>query len=107
MFCYIYMFMRSFHSIRLFLGTLLIGVAFTSCEFDNLEAGNGPIVLGDPATIVTEEDAQYLEDFVNDLKDELPDTIPAVIEEKDTLNNVAQAQQLEKQQEQESMNAHK
>lgn len=96
--------MRSFYTFRNLIGTLVIGTIFTACDLNKMEAGNGPIILGDAATIVTEEDSQYLEDFVNDLKDQTPDT-PEVIIEKDTFNNVAIAQHLAKQQEQDSIKA--
>lgn len=58
----------------------LLGVAFAGSLFaascdgssENSKAGNKPITLGDPSTIVTEKDSIYLQDMVADLKpDEL------------------------------------
>ena len=94
--------MRSFHFFRLLIGVISISAVFTACDLNQMESNNGPILLGDASTIVTEEDPQYLEDFVNDLKDQSPDN-PEVAIEKDTFSNVAQAQQLAKQQAQDSI----
>lgn len=47
-----------------------------ACGNDQPNKGK-PIVLGDPATIVTEADSQYLQDFVADIK---PVERPAVVE---------------------------
>ncbi len=38
-----------------------------ACGNDSPNRGK-PIVLGDPATIVTEADSQYLQDFVADIQ---------------------------------------
>lgn len=55
----------------LFLGCALVA----SCN--NSPKGNhGPIKLGDPSTIVTEEDPQKLQDLVVDLKPEIPPSTP-------------------------------
>ena len=48
--------------------------AFTSCNNNTKANSGGPIVLGDPATIVTETDSQYLQDMVMDY---LPVKAPA------------------------------
>lgn len=50
--------------------SLFIAIAalfLQSCGNDSPNRGK-PIVLGDPATIVTESDSQYLQDFVADIK---------------------------------------
>lgn len=54
--------MRSFNLI-IVAGALLL----QACGNDQPNKGK-PIVLGDPATIVTETDSQYLQDFVADIK---------------------------------------
>lgn len=74
-----------------------------ACNFSTADAGRGPIVLGDPNTIVTETDNKYLEDAVNDLADTEPET--ALPEDKDAFNNVATANQLAKQQSNDSIAA--
>jgi hypothetical protein len=52
---------------RNFCVTLSVSVLiFASCK-DNGSKTNKPIVLGDSATIVTETDSQYLQDFVGDI----------------------------------------
>jgi hypothetical protein len=56
--------------------------AFTSCNNNTKASDGGPIVLGDPTTIVTEADSQYLQDMVLDYKPAkvstpAPDTIAA------------------------------
>ena len=40
---------------------------FVSCKEDKKQ-NNGPIILGDPATIVTETDSKYMSDFVDDIQ---------------------------------------
>jgi hypothetical protein len=42
-------------------------VLLASCGNNKPSANNGPIVLGDTATIVTEKDSQYLKDDIMDL----------------------------------------
>lgn len=70
--------MRSFN-LLIIAGAILL----QSCGNDSPNRGK-PIVLGDPATIVTETDSQYLQDFVADVKPlqpvttELPATDTAV-----------------------------
>lgn len=54
--------MRSFN-LLIIAGAILL----QSCGNDSPNRGK-PIVLGDPATIVTETDSQYLQDFVADVK---------------------------------------
>ncbi|OSZ82702.1 hypothetical protein CAP35_05415 [Chitinophagaceae bacterium IBVUCB1] len=46
---------------------VLTALLLQSCGSDSPNRGK-PIVLGDPATIVTETDSQYLQDFVADIK---------------------------------------
>lgn len=43
-------------------------IALFSCNNEGGSGSNKPIVLGDPSTIVTETDTQYLQDFVADIK---------------------------------------
>lgn len=70
--------MRSFN-LLIIAGAILL----QSCGNDSPNRGK-PIVLGDPATIITETDSQYLQDFVADVKPlqpvttELPATDTAV-----------------------------
>jgi hypothetical protein len=44
-----------------------ICLAAASCDSSDRVGSRGPIVLGDPATIVTETDSQYLRDFITDI----------------------------------------
>lgn len=46
----------------------LMCMSLYACNDTNSQASRGPIVLGDPATIVTETDPQYLTDFVADVQ---------------------------------------
>lgn len=48
-------------------------VSFTACQ-SGVNKSHGPIVIGDSATIVTETDSKYLEDFVTDIQQNTPDT---------------------------------
>ena len=41
-------------------------IGFTSCTESRNTSSGAPIVLGDPSTIVTETDSQYLRDMVMD-----------------------------------------
>ncbi|HZH88033.1 MAG TPA: hypothetical protein VFD78_02535 [Chitinophagaceae bacterium] len=70
---------------------LLLGVSLImSCENQGeTSSENAPaIVLGDPATIVTEEDSQYLTNNIIDLKEreiiELPEKVAAAQQEEST-----------------------
>jgi len=45
-----------------------ICIAISSCDTADRGGSRGAIVLGDPATIVTETDSQYLRDFVADAR---------------------------------------
>jgi len=56
--------------------TATIFVSLTACK-DGVTKSHGPIVLGDSAAIVTETDAKYLEDFVNDIQQNTADTTVA------------------------------
>lgn len=49
------------------LAILSAAIILQSCGTENPNRGK-PIVLGDPATIVTETDSQYLQDFVADVR---------------------------------------
>ena len=73
---------------RFILGFMLVGglLTFESCSNSstNEKAGGKPIVLGDPSTIVTETDSNYLKDMVVDLKPSYAD-IP-----RDTIQAPAQ-----------------
>lgn len=73
--------MRSFNLLIL-AGAILL----QSCGNDSPNRGK-PIVLGDPATIVTETDSQYLQDFVADIKPLQP-----VITEQQPTTDTATAQ---------------
>lgn len=56
---------------RFLLGVAFVGSLFVaSCDgsSENSKAGGKPIVLGDPSTIITENDSTYLQDMVADLK---------------------------------------
>lgn len=80
---------------------------WTACDLNKMDTAKGAIVLGDPSTIVTETDAQYLEDAVTDLNDSVLQEEAILVEEKDTFNNVATAQRLAQQQTQDSIAAAK
>lgn len=60
----------------------IVSILFLSCG-GNQKHTNGPIVLGDSSTIVTETDPKYLSDFVDDIQLQKPviDTTPAIKEE--------------------------
>lgn len=80
----------------------ILNIGFTSCDSVQQDASRGPIVLGDPATIVTETDTQFLGDIVMDL-DEKDPVVPAPA--KDTFHNVEAARQLAAQQKKDSIAA--
>ena len=64
---------------RLLFPFLALCLAFISCK-ENSGKSHGPIVMGDPATIVTETDSQFLLDIVPDLpgpSDKAPDSAAA------------------------------
>lgn len=77
---------------------LILSLSWTACDLNRTDTAKGAIILGDPATIVTETDAQYLEDAVTDLNDSIMEDEAVLLEEKDTFNNVAEAQRLAQQQ---------
>jgi hypothetical protein len=84
---------------RFLLGVAFAGALFaTGCDSssENSKAGNKPIVLGDPSTIVTEKDSTYLQDMVADLKpaEALADTtqIPAVDSTAKKADTIAKAE---------------
>lgn len=88
--------------------TALFAMGFTACSTVDNDANRGPITLGDPATIVTETDSQFLGDMVLDLEEKdviQANEVPA--NNKDTFRNVEAAQQLAAQQKQDSVNAAK
>lgn len=82
----------------------LFYIGFTACNSMQQEGSKGPIILGDPATIVTETDSQYLGDMVMDLE-EKDLTVQQPEPPKDTFRNVEMANQLAAQQKQDSINA--
>lgn len=93
--------MKGLQKLCIILPGLLLATGVGSCNLDITDSGKGRIVLGDSATIVTEHDAQYLEDAFTDLED-------TAFEEQlrpdaDSFNNVAKAQQLAQQQQQDSI----
>ncbi len=57
------------------LAILSAAIILQSCGTENPNRGK-PIVLGDPATIVTETDSQYLQDFVADVRPLQPVAAP-------------------------------
>ncbi|HRP90575.1 MAG TPA: LysM peptidoglycan-binding domain-containing protein [Edaphocola sp.] len=59
--------MKNYKSLLLIVLGLLF-IAFTSCDFSSKDSNRGPIVLGDPSTIVTETNSKYLEDTIQDLE---------------------------------------
>lgn len=92
---------------KILTGAKILGVisvlhfGFTSCDSVQQDASRGPIVLGDPATIVTETDTQFLGDIVMDLEDK--ELAPATATPaKDTFHNVEMANQLAAQQKKDS-----
>ena len=93
--------MKGLQKLFIILPGLFIAACTGSCNLDVTDSGKGRIVLGDSATIVTEQDAQYLEDAFTDLEDTTLETqLPP---NEDSFNNVAKAQQLAKQQQQDSI----
>ncbi|MNU24442.1 hypothetical protein D3C71_127660 [compost metagenome] len=77
-------------------------IGFTSCDSVQQDASRGSIILGDPATIVTETDTQFLGDIVMDLEEKELVPAPAAATAKDTFHNVEMANQLAAQQKKDS-----
>lgn len=93
--------MKGLQKLFIILSGLLTAAGISSCDLNITERGNSRVILGDSATIVTEHDSQYLEDAIIDLKDtSLENELSA---DEDSFNNVAKAQQLAKQQQQDSI----
>lgn len=64
-------------------GTIFLAMLLAACGGSNNPTGQAPpIKMGDPATIVTETDSQYLTDVVNDLN--MVNSRPITIAAKDT-----------------------
>ncbi|WP_222167033.1 hypothetical protein [Edaphocola aurantiacus] len=78
----------------------VLHIGFTSCDSVQQDANRGSIILGDPATIVTETDTQFLGDIVMDLEEK--ELAPAPATAKDTFHNVEMAKQLAAQQKKDS-----
>lgn len=93
--------MKGLQKLFIILPGLLIAACAGSCNLDVTDSGKGRIVLGDSATIVTEHDAQYLEDAFTDLEDTALEE--QLRPDEDSFNNVAKAQQLAQQQQQDSI----
>ncbi|MBL7706918.1 MAG: hypothetical protein JNM21_15330 [Taibaiella sp.] len=93
--------MKGLQKLFIILPGLLIAASAGSCNLDVTDSGKGRIVLGDSATIVTEHDAQYLEDAFTDLEDTALEE--QLRPDEDSFNNVAKAQQLAQQQQQDSI----
>ncbi len=93
--------MKGLQKLFIILPGLLIAAGAGSCNIDVTDSGKGRIVLGDSATIVTEHDAQYLEDAFTDLEDTAFEE--QLRPDEDSFNNVAKAQQLAQQQQQDSI----
>ena len=83
----------------------VLHIGFTSCDSVQQDTSRGPIILGDPASIVTETDTQFLGDIVMDLEEKELAPAPAVNTAKDTFHNVEMAKQLAAQQKKDSANA--
>lgn len=70
-------------------GTVFLAVFFTACGGSNNPTGQAPPVkLGDPATIVTETDSQYLADVVTDLNMNAR-PLPVTVTKKDTVATIS------------------
>lgn len=93
--------MKGLQKLFIILPGLFIAACASSCNLDVTDSGKGRIVLGDSATIVTEHDAQYLEDAFTDLEDTALEE--QLRPDEDSFNNVAKAQQLAQQQQQDSI----
>ncbi len=78
----------------------VLHIGFASCDSAQQDANRGSIILGDPATIVTETDTQFLGDIVMDLEEK--ELAPAQPTAKDTFHNVEMAKQLAAQQKKDS-----
>lgn len=94
--------MKGLQQLFIILFSLFITLSTGACNLDVTDSGKGRIVLGDSSTIVTEHDSQYLEDAIIDLEDTAMESgLPR--DNEDNFNNVAKAQQLAKQQQQDSI----
>lgn len=93
--------MKGLQKLFIILPGLFMAACTSSCNLDVTDSGKGRIVLGDSATIVTEQDAQYLEDAFTDLEDTALEE--QLRPDEDSFNNVAKAQQLAQQQQQDSI----
>lgn len=93
--------MKGLQKLCIILPGLLIAAGAGSCNLDMTDNANRRVVLGDSATIVTEHDSQYLEDAFIDLED--ANLEKDLSGSEDSFNNVAKAQQLAKQQQQDSI----
>jgi hypothetical protein len=87
--------MKSLKTLLLTVAPLFLLSTFSACEFSRNEESNGPIVLGDPSTIVTETDSQYLDDLVMDMPQANDSLNPPVY--KDNFKNVEAAAALSQQ----------
>lgn len=84
-----------------------IAAAFTTGCKNKSGQNHGPIVMGDSSTIVTEQDSQYLHDFVADLHPTVPsaseddnansDTAKQAEQPTDSTKQVAQQEQRQQQ----------
>ena len=83
---------------KLFL-SLACGLLLLSSCSDSRSSGSkgGPIVLGDSATIVTEEDARYTRDMVADLHPDIPSKTP-VDEDEPAANPAKETTELKQEQ---------
>lgn len=70
------------------LAILSAAIILQSCGTENPNRGK-PIVLGDPATIVTETDSQYLQDFVADVRPLQPVAAPPAETQQPTADTAA------------------
>jgi len=95
-------------TMKILTGAKILGVisvlyiGFTSCDSVQQDVNRGSIILGDPATIVTETDTQFLGDIVMDLEEKELAPAPAAATAKDTFHNVEMANQLAAQQKKDS-----